>query len=170
MSSKHKSERASCQAKRAIIWASVQLTTLPSQFVFPAALASITNENINTSAIIIFSVHILVPIIWSRAQQLNHQLNSFLCSSAYNIKSQLLTNDLIVLRKQGKDHGGQTEYQEGAGEPMRHAWEGDESIQFRITEFESNSEFRTTSYLNWRTDCIRPLFLDVLHMHGKLSR
>jgi hypothetical protein len=102
MSSKHKSERASCQAKRAIIWASVQLTTLPSQFVFPAALASITNENINTSAIIIFSVHILVPIIWSRAQQLNHQLNSFLCSSAYNIKSQLLTNDLIVLRKQEK--------------------------------------------------------------------
>jgi hypothetical protein len=106
------------------------------------------DEDINTSATIIPSVDILDPITRSLAQQLNHQVNSFLCSSTYNIESRLLPNDLIVLRNQGKDHGGQTEYQEGAGEPMRHAREGGEPIQFRITEFESNSEFRTTSYLN----------------------
>jgi hypothetical protein len=40
------------------------------------------------------------------------------------------------------------EHQEGAREPMRHAREGGEPIQFRIAEFESNSESRTTLYLN----------------------
>jgi hypothetical protein len=83
----------------------------------------------------------------SRAQQLNHQVNSFLCSSTYNIESRLLPNDLIVLRNQGDDHGGQTEHQEGTGE-LRHAREGGEPIQFRIAEFESNSESKTTSYSN----------------------
>jgi hypothetical protein len=83
----------------------------------------------------------------SRAQQLNHQINSFLCSS-YNIESRLLPNNLIVLRNQGEDHGGQMEHQEGAGELRRRAREGGEPIQFGIAEFESNSEFRTTSYLN----------------------
>jgi hypothetical protein len=66
----------------------------------------------------------------------------------YNIESRLLPNDLIILRNQGEDHGGQTEYQEGAGEPMRCAREGGEPIQFGIAEFESNSESRTTSYSN----------------------
>jgi hypothetical protein len=42
------------------------------------------DEDINTSATIIHSVEILGSIIRSRAQQLNHQVNSFLCS-AYNI-------------------------------------------------------------------------------------
>jgi hypothetical protein len=56
------------------------------------------DEDINTSATIIHSIEILDPITRSRAQQLNHQVNSFLCSSAYNIKSRLLSNDLIVLR------------------------------------------------------------------------
>jgi hypothetical protein len=56
------------------------------------------DEDINTSATIIPSVEILGPIIRSRAQQLNHQVNSFLCSSACNIESRLLPNDLIVLR------------------------------------------------------------------------
>jgi hypothetical protein len=56
------------------------------------------DEDINTSATIIPSVEILGPITRSRAQQLNHQANSFLCSSAYNIESRLLPNDLIVLR------------------------------------------------------------------------
>jgi hypothetical protein len=106
------------------------------------------DEDINSLATIIPSVEILGPITRSRAQQLNHQVNSFLCSSAYNIESRLLPNDLSVLRNQGKDHGGQTEHQEGAGEPRRRAREGDEPIQFGITEFESNSEFRTTSYSN----------------------
>jgi hypothetical protein len=36
------------------------------------------------------------------------------------------------------------EYQEGAVEPRRCAREGDEPIQFKIAEFESNSESRTT--------------------------
>jgi hypothetical protein len=106
------------------------------------------DEDINTSATIIPSIDILGPITRSRAQQLNHQVNSFLRSSTYNIESQLLPNDLIVLRNQGKDHEVQTEHQEGAGEPMRRAREGGEPIQFGITEFESNLEFRTTSYSN----------------------
>jgi hypothetical protein len=106
------------------------------------------DEHINTSATIIPSIEILGPITRSRAQQLNHQVTSFLCSSAYNIESRLLPNDLIVHRNQGKDHRGQTEYQEGAGEPRRCAQEGGEPIQFGITEFESNSEFRTTLYSN----------------------
>jgi hypothetical protein len=79
------------------------------------------DEDINTSAPIIPSVVILSPITRSRAQQLNHQVNSFLCSSAYNIESRLLPNHLIVLRNQGEDHGGQMEHQEGVGEPGRHA-------------------------------------------------
>jgi hypothetical protein len=106
------------------------------------------DEDINTSATIIPSVEILGPITRSRAQQLNHQVNSFLCSSAYNIESRLLLNDLIVLRNQEEDYGGQTEHQEGAREPRRCAREGGEPIRFEIAEFESNSEFRTTSYSN----------------------
>jgi translation initiation factor IF-1 len=106
------------------------------------------NEGINTSATIIPSNEISGPITRSRAQQLNHQVNSFLCSSAYNIESRLLSNDLIVLRNQGEDHEGQTEHQKGVGEPRRHAREGGKPIQFGIAEFESNSESRTTLYSN----------------------
>jgi hypothetical protein len=75
------------------------------------------DEDINTSAIIIPSIEILGPITRSRAQQLNHHVNSFLSSSAYNIESRLLSNDLIILRNQAEDHVGQTEYQEGVREP-----------------------------------------------------
>jgi hypothetical protein len=78
------------------------------------------DENINTSATIIPSVEIVGPITRSRAQQLNHQVNSFLCST-YNIESRLLPNNLIALRNQGEDHGGQTEHQEGGGDPRRRA-------------------------------------------------
>jgi hypothetical protein len=106
------------------------------------------DEDINTSATITPSVEILGPITRSRAQQLNHQVNSFLCSPAYNIESRLLSNNLIVLRNQGENHGGQTEHQEGAEEPRRCAREGGEPIQFGIAEFESNSESRTTLYSN----------------------
>jgi hypothetical protein len=56
------------------------------------------DEDINTLATTVPSVEILGCITRSRAQQLNHQVNSFLCSSAYSIESQLLPNDLIVLR------------------------------------------------------------------------
>jgi uncharacterized membrane-anchored protein len=45
------------------------------------------DEDINTSATIIPSVEIVGPITRSRAQQLNHQVISFLCSSTYNIES-----------------------------------------------------------------------------------
>jgi hypothetical protein len=79
------------------------------------------DEDINTSATIIPSIEILVPITRSRAHQLNHQVNSFFCSSAYNIESRLLPNDLILLRNQGGDYGGKMEHQEGAGEPRRSA-------------------------------------------------
>jgi hypothetical protein len=106
------------------------------------------DENINTLATIIPSIEILGLITRSRAQQLNHQANSFLCSSAYNIKSRLLPNDLIILINQGEDHGGQMEHQKGVGEPRRRAREGGKPIQFKIAEFESNSESRTTSYSN----------------------
>jgi hypothetical protein len=99
-------------------------------------------------ATIIPSVKIVGPITRSRGQQLNHQVNSFLCPSTYNIESGLLPNDLIILRNQVDDHGGQMEYQEGAGEPRRRAREGGEPIQFGIVEFEYNSESRTTSYSN----------------------
>jgi translation initiation factor IF-1 len=64
------------------------------------------DEGINTSATIIPSVEIVGPITRSRAQQLNHQVNSFLCSSTYNIENRLLPNDLIILSNQGEDHGG----------------------------------------------------------------
>jgi hypothetical protein len=90
------------------------------------------DEDINTLATIIPSVEIVGPITRSRAQQLNHQVNSFLCSSTYNIESQLISNDLIVFRNQGEDHGRQTEQQEGAGEPRRRAREGGKPIQFVI--------------------------------------
>jgi hypothetical protein len=56
------------------------------------------DEDINTSAAIIPSIEILGPNTLSQAQQLNHQVKSFLCSSVYNIESQLLPNDLIILR------------------------------------------------------------------------
>jgi hypothetical protein len=58
------------------------------------------DEDINTLATIISSIEILDPITRSQTQQLNHQVNSFLCSSAYNIESRLLPNDLIILRNQ----------------------------------------------------------------------
>jgi hypothetical protein len=81
----------------------------------------IPDEDINTSTTIISFIEILGPITQSRAQQLNHQVNSFLCYSAYNIESRLLPNDLIILRNQGKDHVGQAEHQEGVEESRRHA-------------------------------------------------
>jgi hypothetical protein len=106
------------------------------------------DEDINTSTTIIPSVERLGSITRSRAQQLNHQVNSFLCSSAYNIESRLLPNNLIVFRNQGENHGGQAKHQEGSGEPRRRVREGGEPIQFRIVKFESNSESRITLYSN----------------------
>jgi hypothetical protein len=57
----------------------------------------------------------------------------------------LLPNDLIVIRNHGVDYGGHMGRQEGAGEPRRYAHQGGNRIQFKILEFdfESNSESRT---------------------------
>jgi hypothetical protein len=38
------------------------------------------------------------PIMRSRAHRLNHQINSFLCSSVNDLENRLLPNDLIVIR------------------------------------------------------------------------
>jgi hypothetical protein len=137
------------------------LTTLKLQVlhwtlytIFLTRYIFMCDEDIHTSVTIIPSVEILGHITRSRAQQLNHQVNSFLCSSAYNNESRLLPNNSIVLRNQGEDHGGQMEHQECAREPRRCAWEGGEPVQFGIVEFVSNSESRTTSYSNWSLDCI----------------
>jgi hypothetical protein len=45
------------------------------------------DEDINTSATIIPSIEILGPFTQSRAQQLNHLVNPFLCSSAIILRS-----------------------------------------------------------------------------------
>jgi hypothetical protein len=60
----------------------------------------------------------------SRAQQLRHQVNSFLCSPANDLENELLPNDLIVVRNQGVDHEGHVGHQEGAGEPRKHTQQG----------------------------------------------
>jgi hypothetical protein len=73
-------------------------------------------------------VYIQGPITRARARQLNLQVISFLHNYSCAFESSMLPNDLIVLRNQGEDHGGQTEHQEGAGEPRRRAREGGEPI------------------------------------------
>jgi hypothetical protein len=68
----------------------------------------------------------------------------------YVIENILLPNDLIVIRNQGVDHGGQVGHREGAGDPRRHAQQGGGPNQFGVQEsdFDSNSESRTTLPLN----------------------
>jgi hypothetical protein len=64
------------------------------------------DEDITTSDTTTHSIEIQGPITRSRAQQLQHQVNLFLCSSANDLENILLPNDLIVVRNQGVDHGG----------------------------------------------------------------
>jgi hypothetical protein len=73
-------------------------------------------------------VNIQGPITRARARQLNLQVISFLRNYSCAFESSMLPNDLIVLRNQGEDHGGQTKHQEGAGVPRRRAREGGEPI------------------------------------------
>jgi hypothetical protein len=82
----------------------------------------------------------------SRAQQLCHQVNSFLCSSANDLENRWLPNVLIVIRNQGVDHGGHVGHQDGAREPRKHAQQGVVPSQFGVqdSDFESNPESRTT--------------------------
>jgi hypothetical protein len=94
----------------------------------------------------------------SQAQQLRRQVNSFLCSSTNDLENRLLPNDLIVIRNQGVDHGEYVGHHEGAGETRKHAHHGGSPSQFRIQEsdFESNSESRTTLSSNSCTGHVRP--------------
>jgi hypothetical protein len=116
------------------------------------------DEDITMSDTIIPSIELEGPITISWAQQLCHQVNSFLCSSANDLENWLLPNDLIVIRNQGVDHGEYAGHQEVAGEPKKHTQHGGSPSQFGIQEsdFESNSEFRTTLPSNWRTGRVRP--------------
>jgi hypothetical protein len=66
------------------------------------------------------SIEVQGLITRSRAQQLHHQVNSFLRSSSNNLGNRLQPNDLIVIRNQGVDHGGHVGHQDGAREPRRH--------------------------------------------------
>jgi hypothetical protein len=104
------------------------------------------DEDITTSDTIIPSIELQGPITRSRAQQLRRQVNSFLWSSANDLESILLSNNLIVNRNQGVDYGEHAGHQEGARDPRKHAQHGGSPIQFGIQEsdFESNSESRTT--------------------------
>jgi hypothetical protein len=71
------------------------------------------------------------PIMRSRAQQLHHQVNSFLCLSANDLENRWLPNDLIVIRNQGVDHGGHVGHQ-GVGDPWKHTQQGGVLSQFGV--------------------------------------
>jgi hypothetical protein len=103
-------------------------------------------EDITTPDTTTPSIEMQGPIMRSRAQQLCHQVNSFLCSSTNDLENRWLPNDLIVIRNQGVDHGGHVGHQEDAGDPRKHAQQGGVPSQFGVQEydFESNSKSRTT--------------------------
>jgi hypothetical protein len=103
-------------------------------------------EDITMSDTTIPSIELQGPIMRSRAQQLHHQVNSFLCSSAHDLDNRFLHNDLIVIRNQGVDHGEHMGHQQGGGEPRKYTQHGGSPSRFRIQEsdFESNSESKTT--------------------------
>jgi hypothetical protein len=75
------------------------------------------DEDITTSDTITPSIEMHGPITRSQAQQLRHQVNSFLCSSANDLENRWLSNDLIVIRNQGVAHGGHVGHKEGVGDP-----------------------------------------------------
>jgi hypothetical protein len=108
------------------------------------------DEDITTSDTTTPSIELQGPITRSQAQQLRRQVNSFLCSSVNDLENRLLPNDLIINRNQGVDHGEHVGHQEGDGEQRKHAQQGGGSIQFEVQEsdFESNSESKTTLSLN----------------------
>jgi hypothetical protein len=56
------------------------------------------DEDITMSDTTIPSIELQGPITRLRAQQLRHQVNSFLCLSANDLENRLLPNDLIVIR------------------------------------------------------------------------
>jgi hypothetical protein len=80
----------------------------------------VNDEDITSSDTTIPSIEMQGLITRSWAQQLRHQVNSFLCSSANDLENRWLPNDLIVIRNQRVDHGGNVEHQEGARDPRKH--------------------------------------------------
>jgi hypothetical protein len=68
------------------------------------------DEDITTSDTTIPSIELQGPITRSRAQQVRHQVNSFLYSSANDLENRLQPNDLIVIKNQGVDHGEHVEH------------------------------------------------------------
>jgi hypothetical protein len=82
------------------------------------------DDDISMSDTTIPSFELQGTITRSRAQQLHHQVNSFLCSSANDLENRLLSKDVIVIRNQGVDHGEHARHQEGVGEPRKHAQHG----------------------------------------------
>jgi hypothetical protein len=59
------------------------------------------DEDITTSDTTTPSNEVHGPFMRSRAQQLRHQVNLFLYSSANDLENRWLPNDLIVIRNQG---------------------------------------------------------------------
>jgi hypothetical protein len=90
------------------------------------------DETITMSETTTPSIEMQGPITRSRAQQLRRQVNSFLCLSANDLENRWLPTDLIVIRNQGVDHGGHVGYQEGAGNPIKHAQLGGDPSQFGV--------------------------------------
>jgi hypothetical protein len=79
------------------------------------------DQDITTSDTTIPSIDLQGLIMTSQAQQLRHQVNLFLCSSANDLENRLLPNDLIVIRNQVVGHDEHVRHQEGVGEPRKHA-------------------------------------------------
>jgi hypothetical protein len=69
------------------------------------------DQGITTSDTTTPSIEMQGLIMRSRAQQLHHQVNSFICSSANDLENRLLPNDLIIIRNQEADHGGHVGHQ-----------------------------------------------------------
>jgi hypothetical protein len=90
------------------------------------------DEDITMSDTTIPFIELQGPITRLRAQQLHHQVNSFLCLSANDLENRLLPNDLIDIRNQGVVHEEHAGHKEGAGEPMKHAQHGGSPSQFRV--------------------------------------
>jgi hypothetical protein len=78
------------------------------------------------------SIEVQGPIMRSQAQQLHHQVNSFLSLSANDLENRWLHNVLIVIRNQGVDHGEHVGHQEGAGVPRKHAQQHEGPSQFGV--------------------------------------
>jgi hypothetical protein len=109
-------------------------------------LAKYYDDDITTSDTITPSIEVHGPITRSQPQQLNRQVNSFLCSSANDLENRWLPNNLVIIGNQRVDHGGHVGHQEGAGEPRKYVQQAGDPIQFKILEsdVESNSESMIT--------------------------